>query len=233
MEYCIYCDESCHLEHDNIKPMAIGAVWCPKSSKDEIFQRLREIKVDHGLKPHYELKWNAVSNSKIAYYRDVMNYFFENSDIHFRVLVVPDKTELHHELYNQTHDTFYYKMYFGMLKTILDPQSSYEVYLDIKDTKGQEKVERLQDYLCHANYDFDRSVVKKIQQVRSNEVELVELADFLTGAICYAHRGLTTSKAKLEIIDLFRRRSGYSLLQKTLYKEDKTNIFIWHQNNGK
>ena len=30
MEYTVYCDETCHLEHDNIKPMALGAVWCPK-----------------------------------------------------------------------------------------------------------------------------------------------------------------------------------------------------------
>ncbi len=23
MEYCVYCDESCHLEHDTIKPMVL------------------------------------------------------------------------------------------------------------------------------------------------------------------------------------------------------------------
>jgi len=27
--YNIYCDESCHLEHDGIPTMVIGAVWCP------------------------------------------------------------------------------------------------------------------------------------------------------------------------------------------------------------
>ena len=44
MEYNIYCDESCHLEHDGIKPMAIGAVWCPKEAKDIIFTRLVRLK---------------------------------------------------------------------------------------------------------------------------------------------------------------------------------------------
>ena len=91
MEYNIYCDESCHLEHDGIKPMAIGAVWCPREAKDTIFARLREIKVEHGLTPSCELKWNAVSPSKLAYYKDVMNYFFDNQDLHFRVLIVKDK----------------------------------------------------------------------------------------------------------------------------------------------
>ena len=44
------------------------------------------------------------------------------------------------------------------------------------------------------------------------------LADFLVGAICYVHRGLQTSKAKLAIIEKITERSGYNLLQNTLYK---------------
>ena len=28
----VYCDESCHLEHDNIPTMVIGAVWCPQAA---------------------------------------------------------------------------------------------------------------------------------------------------------------------------------------------------------
>ena len=233
MEYNIYCDESCHLEHDGIKPMAIGAVWCPKEAKDIITARLREIKVEHGLKPHCELKWNAVSQSKLAYYKDVMNYFFDNQDLHFRVLLVRDKSELDHAAYHQSHDSFYYKMYFDMLKNIIEPTSSYNIYLDIKDTRGQDKVNRLLEYLRTTKYDFDRNVVRKIQQVRSHEVELVSLADFLIGAVTYTHRGLTTNPAKLELIEMFKRRSGYSLMNSTLYREDKTNIFIWRPNYNK
>jgi hypothetical protein len=226
-EYNIYCDESCHLENDNIKPMALGCVWCPKSERQQIFQRLREIKVKHNLPPTCELKWNAVSPSKLNYYCDVANYFFDKSNLHFRVLIVPDKTQLNHKVFNQTHDAFYYKMYFDLLKTILDPKCAYEIFLDIKDTQGQEKVEKLQQYLCNSAYDFERKMLQKVQQIRSHEVELIQLADFLTGAICYAHRDLKTSSAKKEIITLLRKRSGYSLLKSTLYKEDKMNIFVW------
>ena len=25
----VYCDESCHLEHDRQKVMVLGAIWCP------------------------------------------------------------------------------------------------------------------------------------------------------------------------------------------------------------
>lgn len=230
MEYSIYCDETCHLEHDGIPQMALGAVWCPTEEKAGIFKRLREIKVEHGLKPTCELKWNAVSPAKLDYYLDVVNYFFDNQDIHFRSVVVPDKSSL--KLQSSSHDSLYYKLYFDLLKTIIDPKASYEVYLDIKDTRGQKKVNNLKEHLNKSVYDFNRDVVKRIQQVRSHEVELVELADFLAGAVCYANRGLSGSKAKLAVIERIRERSGYSLLQSTLYKEEKVNIYIWKSRNN-
>lgn len=227
MEYNIYCDESCHLENDGIKPMVLGCIWCPKSEKEIIFKHLKEIKVKHGLAPACELKWNAVSPSKLAYYQDIIGYFFDNSSLHFRALVVPDKSLLDHQTFNQTHDSFYYKMYFDLLKTILDPKCTYEIYLDIKDTQGQCKIDKLQQYLCNSSYDFDKKMLRKIQQVRSHEVELIQLSDFLLGAVCYAHRELKTSTTKMQLISQIRKHSGLSLLQSTLYKEDKVNIFVW------
>ncbi len=227
MEYCVYCDESCHLEHNINEPMVLGAVWCPKSSKDEIFKRLREIKADHGLCPTCELKWNAVSPSHKEYYKDIVNYFFDNSDLHLRVLVVPDKARLRHPDFHQTHDLFYYKMYFYLLRTIFYPDSYYDIYIDIKDIQGEKKVQSLRTILCNSRYDFDKKMIRNIQQVRSHEVELIQLADLLAGAVCYLHRGLKTSATKLGLIERIQQRSGYSLLKSTLYKEDKTNVFIW------
>jgi len=36
VEYNVYCDESCHLEHDNSNVMVIGAVYCPKKMVKKI-----------------------------------------------------------------------------------------------------------------------------------------------------------------------------------------------------
>ena len=207
--YNIYCDESCHLEHDGIKPMLLGCIWCPTKEKDSIFKRLREIKVRNGLQPYVELKWNAVSPSKKSYYLDVVDYFFDNSNLHFRALVVPDKSTLNHKAYGQSHDQFYYKMYFDLLKTVIAPQNTYNIYIDIKDTQGQKKVNKLKDVLCNNAYDFDKKMLSNVQQVRSHQVELVELADFFTGALCYLQRGLTGSETKLAIIDKIKEKSGY------------------------
>ena len=234
----IYCDESCHLENDKEKVMALGAVYCPASKKSEIFQMLSELKKKHNLIPknkknqndnraYYELKWNKISLAKINYFKDVVDYFFADDDLNFRVLVVPDKSKLDYEKFNHTHDTFYYKMYFSMLKVILNPDMAHHIFIDIKDTRSREKVHKLEQVLRNDKYDFAKEIIKKVQQVRSHEVELIQLADLLTGAISYVNRGLTGSMAKNILIEHMRHRSKYSLTKSTLIREQKFNIFLW------
>ncbi|MDM1045134.1 DUF3800 domain-containing protein [Myroides sp. 1354] len=234
----IYCDESCHLQNDKEPVMVIGAVYCPIEKKEEIFERLYSFKLKHNLIPknkkndnenrtYYELKWNKVSKSKIEYYKDVINYFFDDDDLQFRVLVVSNKSAIDYEKFSHTHDTFYYKMYFGMLKAILNPENSHHIYIDIKDTRSKEKVHKLEQVLRNDKYDYSKEIIKKVQQVRSHEVEILQLADLLVGATAYVNRGLSDSKTKNELINLIKHRSKYSLTKSTLLKERKFNVFIW------
>lgn len=228
-EYNIYCDESCHLEHDNAKAMVVGAIWCEKSLTQEIFKRIRNIKQRHGFNPTFEIKWTKISPAKLQFYKDIIDYYFDNSRLCYRAIIVPDKSILDHEFFNQTHDEFYYKLYFNLIDVILEPVNSYNIYFDIKDTQSQEKVEFLRDVLRSSTYDFDRNIIKNIQQVRSHEVELIQLTDLMTGALSYIHRGLRTSEAKLDLIEQIRKRSGYELLKTTLLGERKMNILRWNR----
>jgi len=93
--YNVYCDESCHLERDHQPVMVLGAVWCPLEKSHEISVRIREIKTSHGLSPKFESKWTKVSPAKQVFYLDLLDYFFDDDDLHFRALIVPDKTKLH------------------------------------------------------------------------------------------------------------------------------------------
>lgn len=223
----VYCDESCHLENDNQKAMVLGAVWCPLEKSREIAVRLREIKVKYHLSPTFEIKWVKVSPAKVQFYLDVMDYFFDDDDLHFRALIVPDKTILRHQDFNQTHDDWYYKMYFDMLKVILHPDARYRIYLDYKDTRGATKVARLHDVLCNNMYDFSRQIIERVQLVRSEEIESLQLADLLIGTIAYVNRGLSSSTAKRRLVDRMRERSGYALTHTTLLREDKVNLLRW------
>jgi hypothetical protein len=225
--YNVYCDESCHLENDGQKAMVLGAVWCSLNKRIEISERIREIKRKHHLKSNFEIKWTKVSNSKISFYMDILDYFFDDDDLHFRGLVIPDKNTLNHEYFNQSHDEWYYKMYFTMLKNIFSPQAQYRVYIDIKDTLGHEKVNKLQDVLCNNAMDFSRKVIERIQQIHSHESEQLQIADLLIGALSYLHRGLNDNSAKLALIERIKERSHYSLTKNTLLRENKVNLLIW------
>lgn len=227
IEYNVYCDESCHLQNDDSDIMVMGALWCLKDKTREISNRIREIKQKHGLAPDFEIKWNKVSPSKLDFYLNLVDYFFDDDDLHFRCIVVPNKKGLDHKRFNQTHDDFYYRMYFDLLKIIFVPGQSYYVYIDIKDTKSQNKVDKLCDVLRNNHYDYQKKLIRRVQQIRSEEVEQLPLVDLLIGSVGYLHRGLKTSEAKLKLISRIQQRSGYSLMQTTLYREDKTNIFIW------
>lgn len=225
----IYCDESCHLENDKQRVMVLGAVWCPLESTREIAVQLRKIKEKHGMPAAFEAKWTKVSPAKVELYLDLIDYFFEEHELHFRALIVPDKGKLRHEdFFGQSHDTWYYKMYFDMLKAILRPDCHYRIYLDIKDTRGAQKAAKLHEILCNNMFDFSREVIERLQLVRSHEVEQMQLADLLIGAIAYCNRGLEGNSGKMALIDRMRQRSGYSLNKTTLLREEKVNLFHWH-----
>lgn len=229
--YNIYCDESCHLEHDDSNVMILGAIYCPQVKLKEINRRIRQIKQRNQIPLTTELKWTKVSPSKLDVYADLINYFFDDDDLHFRALIVPDKSKLDHSRFRQSHDEWYYKMYFDMLKHLLNPSDHYEIYIDIKDTHSYRRAQKLRDVCCNSMYDFSHSIIKRIQPIRSDEVEIMQLVDLLIGAIGYHNRNFpantTKSLAKQKLIDLIIDRSGYKLNRTTLLREDKCNLFFW------
>ena len=126
MEYNIYCDESCHLPNDHQPIMVLGAIWCPKDKAREIAENIRRIKVKHNLPPFFEIKWTKVSPGKADFYLELIDYFFEEKDLHFRGLIA-EKEGLDHVKYYQDHDDWYYKMYFNLLKIIISPIDKYNI----------------------------------------------------------------------------------------------------------
>lgn len=231
VEYNVYCDESCHLENDGKKAMSLGAVWCPKDKVREINSRFAEIKAKHGIKSGSEIKWTKASPANLDLYMDVLDYFFDDDDLHFRGLVVPDKSVLRHDDFAQSHDDWYYKMYFVMLKQIFDRRSRYYVYVDIKDTHSGERARELHRVCSNNAYDFSHNIIRRIQPIRSDEVQVMQLVDILTGALAYRHNfpRITPemNSTKVAIVNRIIERSGVNLTKTTLGSESKINLLVW------
>ena len=86
----------------------------------------------------------------------------------------------------------------------------------------------MHEVLCNNMYDFSREVIERLQLVHSHEIEQLQLADLLIGAIAYLNRGLQGNAGKQAITERMQRRSGYSLTKTTLLREEKINLFRWH-----
>jgi hypothetical protein len=226
--YNVYCDESCHLEHDGAPVMAWGAVTCPQGEVRAIAEAIRTLKSTHGLKPAFEAKWTKVSPAKAGFYLALIDLFLADDRMRFRGLLVPDKAQLDHARFDQSHDEWYYKMYFTMLRPIFAAPHRYRIYLDVKDTRGGPKTRKLHDVLANSLHDFERQTVERVQQVRSHESELLQITDLLIGALTYANRGLATSPAKTAIIDRLRTSLGQQALSRTsAFAATKFDILVW------
>jgi len=224
--YNIYCDESCHLLNDQNKTFILGAIWVEKEKVANIFQDLRDLKEKYSLSGQFEAKWTKVSQGKVDYYCDLVRYFFNNRDLHFRGVVVPDKSILDHSVFAQDHNTWYYKMFYVLLNRILKENSEYNLYLDMKDTLSNLKVLELKRILNIASVE-DVAVIKA-QQIRSHEVEIMQLVDLLIGALAYTHRALEENEGKKKVIEIIKDGIGNKeMLSSSPKEEDKFNVLVW------
>lgn len=212
----IYCDESCHLENDHKPYMFLGKVSSAYNQVRFHTDNIRELKKKHHF--YAEIKWTSVSNSKLRFYEELIDYFF-STDLQFRAIGV-EKSQINNDAHNQTYDDFYYKMYYYLLNHNLNSLYNYNVYLDIKDTLSAFKVSKLKEIL---NTKF--GVFRNVQNIRSHESIVLQMADFIMGAISYYHNNAEkTNAAKVKIITKIKQHSGSSL-DRTNYS-DKLNLFF-------
>ena len=226
MKYELFVDESCHLEHDRAPVMSIGYIKVPALAYHELRQKLISIKHKHNLTK--ELKWSKFSKAKLLLYKELVDFFFANP-LEFRCVLVKYKERLNHDDFNQgSHDNFYYKMtYYLLLPNPIG--SEYRVFMDIKDTRGKEKLKKIKevfDNKHHGNSPFIH-----FQHLRSHENEFFQLTDLFIGAITYNARlkkpgnTLIKNPYKLEFIKYLEEKSGFSLHETVPPWETKFNIF--------
>lgn len=229
--YSIYCDESCHLQKDVSNVMVLGAITCSESEKTAVYNDIRNIKIKHKIDSYFEIKWTKVSKSKIEFYEELIEYFYNNSKLSYRGLVARDKNKLDHNAYNDgDYDMWYYKMYYLLLDPIISPSDEYRIFIDIKDTNGGPRTKKLHNVLCNNKYDFKQEVIRDIIQVNSHESEILQLTDLFNGILSYFYRGLLDNEGgnqgKKRLIEIVSNK--LDLNKNTSRNEQKFNLFIWN-----
>lgn len=230
MEYNVYCDESCHLVSNDSNYMLIGAISCPKNKVKKVNEYIEHLKENYNISNKIELKWNKIDKKTEKLYLDIINYFFNNDDLKFRVIVI-DKTKLNHKKYNQTENDFYHKAYYEMLKYIIVPGNSYNIYPDIKDTNSYYYHQVMLDYLRIKMADYNKKTIRKVQPIRSYEAPILQINDILIGALSYHYRNLSNNSVKLNIISEIKKLYQNDLNTTSYCSNTKFNIFMWRSRN--
>ena len=99
-------------------------------------------------------------------------------------------------------------------------QYVYNVYLDIKDTLSAYKVNKLKTIL-----NVKYGVFRNVQNIQSKESVILQMADFILGAISYNRNNTEKSnEAKNAIIERIKKHTNIDL-DKTNHN-DKLNLFF-------
>lgn len=228
IEYSIFCDESCHLENDGKETMVLGGMMCPKELRKNINNEIRQIKAKHGLSTWFEIKWTKVSDKKMDFYKELVDYVYENQNIIFRAWVATGKNELDHAKFNESsHNLWYYKMYYYLLRYYFSPNGKYHILLDVKDTLGGPRIRELRDELNRGAFGLD--VVKTINQIHSHDSDILQLTDLFIGSISFVHQGNhlkeNASPGKINLSHYIQGKFNVNYLRNS--NDMKFNMYIW------
>ena len=221
--YKIFCDESCHLQHDGADVMVLGAIHCTADKATQLSRRIKWLRHQHNYKP--ELKWSKLNKHQWPLYKDLIDSVLNDEQINFKATVVLNKQALDHQQYNAgSHSDFYYKMFYYTLRDFLNTENEYRIYMDYMDTLGAEKTKKLCDVL-QASTQWQLNVSVTI--VQSYEAQLIQLCDLLIGAIAYKSRRDIEHRSpiKNQFVDYLEQKLGRPITHSTPQWESQFNIF--------
>lgn len=221
--YKIFCDESCHLQHDGADIMVLGAIHCSTEKALTLTKHIKWLRHQHQY--HTEIKWTKLLGKQLPFYQALIDLVLDDTEIKFKATVVQHKATLDHDTFNAgSHNTFYYKMFFYTLCDFLQEGREYRIYMDYMDTLGSEKTKTLCEVL-QAKNKYNLNVRAFI--VQSYEAQLIQLCDLIIGAIAYKNRNDIEHKSEIknQIIAYLEQKLGHELDYGSPPWERQFNIF--------
>ncbi|MDQ7008730.1 MAG: DUF3800 domain-containing protein [Candidatus Gracilibacteria bacterium] len=225
-EYNIYLDES-SIDNPKNDFMIIGGLFIKRELRDELKNKIKEIRIKHNY--FAELKWSKFNKKLLPFGKDIIDLFFSYTDenVQFHSIVV-DKTRVAYDIFHsEDKELAFYKFIYQLLQYKFKNESLYYLFLDNKDNSDKDRLKNLEKYLeLVLNKRHSKSSIKHIQAYCSKEVQLIQLADFFSGAIGYIKNGFGESEAKKEISRYISDKLGKENLDfRSRRDEQKFNIF--------
>ncbi len=228
----LYCDESRHLPHDREPFSLLGLLGCGSERAHEYNIAIAELWKEYKLPAQFEAKWTKVSKGALPFYKALLKWFLATEDVSFRCLILPEKQRVYAALPESRREHLYYRLYFQFLRGAIEPENRYRIFLDLKDTRGREKIAELRRLLS-TDAD-DAKAVETLQHIRSHEVRLAQITDLLLGAVGFARRQRSEaeSPAKRVLVQLLEEGLGQSLKSDSPPGSTKAVFATWHDEDA-
>jgi len=206
-------------------------MWCSDSDFLPIKAEIKQLREKHQY--NAEIKWGKVTDKNYKFFEDLFDLFWA-IPLNFRALIIK-KDSINNEKFGQTHDQFYYKMFYFVLRWIIeqkteDNNDSYKIFMDFKDRAGFMKSQELLKFLRDKFDDHSFEKIKFIVPVDSRQFDLIQITDVFIGAVGYFYHGHQlqpkASHAKVALIEqLIKRFPSGDLFFKSDHGETKFNLF--------
>lgn len=218
----VYCDESrpetIFSNNSTDRYMVIGGIWVNNTERKKVKNKMNYLKKKYKIKG--EIKWTKVSPMSLDFYKEMLEYFFENEEIRFRCIVV-DSYKIDLEKYhNSDGELGFYKFYYQLLNKWIDGNESYRIYLDNKSNKDGNRLHELKRILNAVSF----SSIESVLSVNSGESIFVEIVDVLIGAVGYKYNNYGNSESKRSLVDMIENYIG-GPISGTASTERKFNVF--------
>ncbi len=209
MEYIVYCDESRHAGTGHHPFLAIGSLWMPRAEKPELTIKLKTL--CRSLNLYGEIKWSKTSRICLESYKQLIDFFFKEDSLRFRVIVV-NQEKLDIDKYHAGDEELgFYKFYYEMLIKWIEEGNEYLILLDFKKNKGADRHKTLRTVI--ENKMRGKTIIKDLTIIDSSRTPLSQLCDLLTGAVAAEWCGLTEGRPKADLAAFIANKCGYSSLR--------------------
>lgn len=225
MDFNVYCDEShpdlLASKNSSANFLLIGSLWMLKEDRDLFKNSLHALREKHKIGP--EFKWEKISPSRLAFYKDLISWFWEQEDrLRFRCIVVDKKKVDLFQYHQNDQELGFYKFYYQLLDHWIADFNNYDIFCDFKTNRRRDRLHILKLCLDRVNLS---ARVRTVQSTRSNESVLIQLVDVLTGLISSSFNNSCGPKsAKRELISFFEKLLKKPILPSNI-SEKKCNIF--------
>jgi len=187
----IYADESCKDAH---KYLILGGLCLEFKDVDPVLQALTNVRFHHNT--HGEVKWIKVSNSKLQFYMDFVDVFFDfaTTDVlHFHCLIA-DTTTFNHKLHNGGDaEIGFNKLIFQLLlhKFGRNYGKNYSLYAHLDERVTKDSPDKMRPMLNAAlrKREIGTNPFKRISFQNSKSTDILQLNDLLIGAIGFRRNG--------------------------------------------